>query len=109
MTGAAFSCSGPHFYSKMIQQRLNVDTVAVLMGANVASDVARGDFVESTLACKNPQALQTLKHLFSAPTFRLQLCTDVTTVELCGALKNVVALGAGIHQVYISHYFVTYY
>jgi glycerol-3-phosphate dehydrogenase len=92
----AFSSSGPHFYSQIIQQRLNVDTVAVLMGANVASDVARGDFVESTLACQNLQALQMLKHICCAPTFRLQLYADISTVELYGALKNVVALGAGV-------------
>jgi glycerol-3-phosphate dehydrogenase (NAD+) len=76
------------------------------MGANVASDVARGDFVESTLACQNLHALQMLKHIFSAPTFRLQLCADISTVELCGALKNVVALGAGVIYLWAHHSFL---
>ena len=33
--------------------------------------------------------------LLDAPCFRASACSNVSTVELCGALKNVVALGAG--------------
>jgi glycerol-3-phosphate dehydrogenase len=69
--------------------------VSVLMGANIATDVAKGQFVESTLACRDLAAASALKDIFQSPSFQVQLSEDVTTVELCGAFKNVIAMGAG--------------
>jgi glycerol-3-phosphate dehydrogenase (NAD+) len=69
--------------------------MSVLMGANVANEVAKGDFAEATIGC--PDAAQGLKwcKLFNTDDFSVTAIEDVAGAELCGALKNVVALGAG--------------
>eukprot|EP00398_MALV-I-01_sp_L67-1_P000149 gene149-399_t len=87
--------------SELISNTLGIPC-GVLMGANVASNVAAKEFTESTLALpasaseKVPQKVLTAcKEIFNTPTFVVGTCNDVPTAELCGGLKNIVALGAG--------------
>merc|ERR1712151_1379431 len=69
--------------------------VAVLMGANVANEVAAGEFCEATLGCTAVEHQETLVKIFDCEPFRVTAVDDIAGAELCGALKNVVALGAG--------------
>ncbi|KDO35417.1 glycerol-3-phosphate dehydrogenase [Saprolegnia parasitica CBS 223.65] len=92
--GIDFNDNGVVLVSNIIRDALNIDC-SVLMGANVANEVAAGDFCESTLGCSGIQEGALLQHLFHAPTFHVNIAMDPNGVELCGALKNVVALGAG--------------
>ncbi|CAM9641756.1 unnamed protein product [Choristocarpus tenellus] len=84
--------------------------VNVLMGANVANEVARDELCETTIGladsdyynCREAgcevsadEDATTLYRLFHRTTFRVSVVRNApATVELCGALKNVVALGA---------------
>merc|ERR1719409_1919778 len=69
--------------------------MSVLMGANVANEVAKGDFVEATIGCTDLEIGKKWCKLFNTSDFKVDPVQDVAGAELCGALKNVVALGAG--------------
>jgi glycerol-3-phosphate dehydrogenase (NAD(P)+) len=68
--------------------------IAVLTGPSFAADIARGLPTALTLASETDG--EDLQARLSTPTLRLYLTHDVTGAELGGALKNVVALAAGI-------------
>merc|ERR1719478_1851333 len=93
--GIEFEGGGPVLISNMIKENMNGMDVSVLMGANVANEVAQDQFCESTVGYKNKANGEVYRQLFDCPTFRIGTIDDVAGVELCGALKNVVALGAG--------------
>merc|ERR1719258_785862 len=69
--------------------------MSVLMGANVANEVAKGDFAEATVGCTDLAIGEKWVKVFNTPDFKVDPVMDVAGAELCGALKNVVALGAG--------------
>jgi glycerol-3-phosphate dehydrogenase (NAD(P)+) len=68
----------------------------ILSGPSFAKEVAQGQPTVVTAASRQKQAAKSIQQLFSSPTFRVYTTFDVTGVELGGALKNVMALGAGI-------------
>ena len=68
---------------------------AMLTGPSFAADIARGLPTALTLACACPR-LEQLQHLLSTSTLRLYRSEDVIGAEIGGALKNVIAIAAGI-------------
>jgi len=67
-----------------------------LSGPSFAQEVARGDPTAITIASQNAELLRTVQQEFSDPSFRVYTNSDVVGVELGGALKNIVAIAAGI-------------
>ncbi|XP_010621963.1 glycerol-3-phosphate dehydrogenase [NAD(+)], cytoplasmic isoform X1 [Fukomys damarensis] len=86
--------NGLKLISEVIGERLGIP-MSVLMGANIASEVADEKFCETTIGCKDLAQGQLLKHLMQTSNFRITVVQEVDTVEICGALKNIVAVGAG--------------
>jgi len=70
--------------------------VGALSGPSFAQEVARGDPTAITIASKDASLAQTIQREFSDASFRVYTNTDVVGVELGGALKNIVAIAAGI-------------
>jgi glycerol-3-phosphate dehydrogenase (NAD(P)+) len=69
---------------------------ALLTGPSFAADIAAGLPTALTLACADAAGGAELQHLLATPVLRLYLAEDVVGAELGGALKNVVALAAGM-------------
>src|SRR5205085_11677315 len=59
-------------------------------------EVARGDPTALVVASADPNLAETVQAAFSGPTFRLYTSPDPAGVEIGGAVKNVVAIGAGV-------------
>ncbi|SEH84235.1 NAD(P)H-dependent glycerol-3-phosphate dehydrogenase [Paracoccus alkenifer] len=82
--------------ARMIASGCPGATVAVLTGPSFAADIARGLPTALTLACADAAAGHRLQHALSTAVLRLYRTTDVTGAELGGALKNVIAIAAGV-------------
>ncbi len=69
---------------------------ATISGPSFAKEVLEGQPTAVVLACKNEEKGTYLREIFSNPSFRCYSSTDVIGVELGGALKNVIAIAAGV-------------
>jgi glycerol-3-phosphate dehydrogenase (NAD(P)+) len=76
--------------------RHNAQPIGALSGPSFAQEVARGDPTAVAIASSNAELLRTVQQEFSDPSFRIYTNTDVVGVELGGALKNTIAIAAGI-------------
>jgi glycerol-3-phosphate dehydrogenase (NAD(P)+) len=70
--------------------------VAALSGPSFALEVARGIPTAVVCASEDESTARAVQHLFHRPTFRIYRSTDLAGVELGGALKNIIAIAAGI-------------
>jgi glycerol-3-phosphate dehydrogenase (NAD(P)+) len=72
------------------------DRIGVLSGPNLAREVAAGQPTATVVAVRDGETAGRLQRLFWSPTFRVYTNPDVVGCETAGALKNVLAIGAGI-------------
>lgn len=72
--------------------------IAVLSGPTFAVEVARGEPTAVVISSAEWGAAETVQAAFSGPSFRLYTNSDPIGVEIGAALKNVIAIGAGICQ-----------
>jgi len=85
---------GFELISGLINKELGIDC-AVLMGANIANEIALEKFSEATVGCANDENAKLWQELFHTPYFHVRAVSDVVGPELCGTLKNIIALGCG--------------
>lgn len=109
----------PHFTSKMVlvsatkgidtEQLMRMSEViqsivgeqwdlplAVLSGPSFAREVVRGDPTALVVASQDPKTAQIVQHEFSGKTLRAYTSNDIVGVEFGGAVKNVIAIAAGV-------------
>jgi glycerol-3-phosphate dehydrogenase (NAD(P)+) len=70
--------------------------IGALSGPSFAREVARADPTAITVASRDAELAETVQREFSDPRFRVYTNDDVAGVELGGALKNVIAIAAGV-------------
>ena len=82
--------------SQVIGEVLPDHPVAVLSGPSFAAEVARGLPTAVVVASTDASATTRVQESLKGPTFRLYASDDVAGVEFGGALKNVIAIAAGV-------------
>ena len=82
--------------SELVREGAAGALVAVLSGPTFAEGVAKGEPSAAVVAGAAEGLAKELQAAFSTSEFRLYSSEDLVGVELCGALKNVVAIAAGI-------------
>jgi glycerol-3-phosphate dehydrogenase (NAD(P)+) len=82
--------------SRILREHAPTNRVAALSGPSFAREVALGVPTAIVCACESDGTAKTVQGLFHRPEFRIYRSTDVLGVEYGGALKNIIAIGAGV-------------
>ena len=82
--------------TEVIAEVASAHRYAVLTGPNLVGEIVAGHPTASVVAATHPDLAQELQRLFCTATFRVYTNPDVVGCELGGALKNVVAIAAGV-------------
>ncbi len=70
--------------------------IAVFSGPSFARELASGDPTAVVVASEQPEVAALVQEEFATPALRLYTNSDVAGVEICGAMKNVLAIAAGV-------------
>lgn len=82
--------------SQVIEEEIPEADVAVLSGPSHAEEVGRGIPTTIVVGAKTKKTAEYIQNIFMSDVFRVYISPDVLGIELGAALKNVVALAAGI-------------
>lgn len=84
--------------SEAIAEHARVDDarVVALSGPNLAREIVAGQPASSVVASRSHAAARVVQHALSGERFRVYTSDDIVGVEYGGALKNVIAIGAGV-------------
>lgn len=83
---------------KEVHPEILSENISVLSGPSFAIEVLEGSPTAVSIASSNIDTAKETQELFHAPHFRAYINQDPLGLEICGALKNVVAIAAGACQ-----------
>jgi glycerol-3-phosphate dehydrogenase (NAD(P)+) len=81
--------------SEIIRTFCEKNPISVISGPNLAKELIKGKPMVTEIACEDKEIAAFLQSEFNNPSLRIYINDDVKGVELCGALKNVMAIAAG--------------
>jgi glycerol-3-phosphate dehydrogenase (NAD(P)+) len=85
-----------HTMSEVILQETSVLRVGCLSGPNLSSEILRGQPAATVIASRFDEVIQTGKAVLRGDKFQVFKTYDIIGAELAGALKNIIAIGAGM-------------
>ena len=84
------------FVSDVFKRNIKTKNVSVISGPSFAIDLANNEPIGLSIASKNKVSINIIKKVLESNTLKLRETNDLIGVELCGSIKNVVAIAAGI-------------
>ncbi len=84
------------FVFDVVKKYINSDNISVISGPTFAIDIARRAPVGLSLASNNKQTIKVVKQAFENNYVKLRETDDILGIEICGSIKNVIAIAAGI-------------
>ena len=82
--------------SEVINKTLPSNRLAIMSGPNFALEIALGKPTATLIAAQKISDAKYIANLISSKTFRPYLSNDIIGAQICGAMKNVYAIGCGI-------------
>lgn len=84
------------FVYDIVKDNLNTEKISVISGPSFAIDIANNATVGLTLASQDKETIEITTKAFSNNHFKIRKTNDIVGVEICGAIKNVIAIAAGM-------------
>lgn len=87
---------GCRFVYDIVYDNLKTKKIGIISGPSFAIDVVKGVPIALALGCKNRFTSPIIKKGLENDHFKLRTTTDIVGIEICGAVKNVLAIASGI-------------
>ena len=84
------------FIHEIVQKYINIDRIAVISGPSFAKDMITKKTIGLTLATTNTKTKEIVKHCLENNYIKLRYTNDIIGTEICGSIKNVIAIASGI-------------
>jgi len=82
--------------SNVVKEVLDTNKICNISGPTFAIDLARGEPSALAIAGMDKKALKTVKNALENDTLTLRESSDLLGIQLCGSIKNIIAIAAGI-------------
>lgn len=79
-----------------VSKHLKTKNIAIISGPSFAIDMARGEPVGLSIASTSKKAIMMSKTALESDSVKLRATSDIIGVQICGSIKNVIAVAAGI-------------
>ena len=84
------------FVTDVFKRYIKSKNISVISGPSFAIDMAHNEPVGLSIASKNTKTIKEIKKVLSSDTVKLRTSNDIIGIELCGSIKNVIAIASGI-------------
>lgn len=84
------------FMNEIVEKHLNTENIAVISGPSFAIDLVTKMPAGLSIASKKPETILLARQALQNDYIKLRDTNDVVGVEICGSIKNVIALSAGM-------------
>lgn len=84
------------FLTDIVANTLHTKKIAVISGPSFAIDMLEDNPIGLSIASKNKKILKTIKESLANNSLKLRETNDIIGVQICGSIKNVIAVAAGI-------------